>query len=152
MRRLNWIIAATVAVALVFSGSAIAGAAPSRVAVIIGFNTLPGPAAEALVRQAGGTIKYTYHLVPAIAATVPEAAIAGLLANPNVSRVDLDGEVQIIDHDSTSGDDELNETWGVKHIGAGAVHGENKGAGVKVAVIDTGIDYTHSDLDANYAG
>jgi subtilisin len=28
----------------------------------------------------------------------------------------------------------------------------NGGAGVKVGVIDTGIDYTHSDLDGNYQG
>ena len=145
-RRLKWILAATVAFALVSSGSAVAAPAPSRVAVIIGFNQQPGPPEQALVRQAGGTIKYTYHLVSAIAATVPEPAIAGLLANPNVATVDLDGEVHIIDA-------ELDNTWGVKHIGAGTVHDNpNKGTGVKVAVIDTGIDYTHPDLDGNYAG
>jgi len=151
MRRLNWILAATVAFALVSSGSAVAAPAPSRVAVIIGFNQHPGPPEQALVRQAGGTIKYAYHLVPAIAATVPEPAIAGLLANPNVTSVDLDGEVHIIDH--PTGDSELDSGWGVAHIGAGPVHvGENKGAGVKVAVIDSGIDYTHLDLDTNFAG
>ncbi|MEE9299299.1 MAG: S8 family serine peptidase [Acidimicrobiia bacterium] len=151
MRRLNWILAATVAFALVSSGSAVAAPAPSRVAVIIGFNQQPGPPQQALVRQAGGTIKYTYHLVPAIAATVPEPAIAGLLANPNVARIDLDGEVHIIDH--PTGDTELDSGWGVAHIGAGAVHGGgNKGTGVKVAVIDSGIYYTHPDLDGNFAG
>ena len=151
MRRLNWILAATVAFALVSTGSAVAAPAPSRVAVIIGFNQQPGPPEQALVRQAGGAIKYTYNLVPAIAATVPEPAIAGLLANPNVASVDLDGEVHIIDHPTS--DSELDSGWGVAHIGAGPVHvGGNKGAGVKVAVIDSGIDYTHPDLDANFAG
>ena len=151
MRRLNWILAATVAFALVSSGSAVAAPAPSRVAVIIGFNQQPGPPEQALVRQAGGTIKYTYNLVPAIAATVPEPAIAGLLANPNVTSVDLDGEVHIIDH--PTGDPELDSGWGVAHIGAGVVHsGGNKGTGVKVAVIDTGIDYNHLDLNPNFKG
>jgi len=121
------------------------GQQPERVKVLIGFTHQPGPAEEALVRGVGGTIKYTYHLVPAIAATLPEAAIPGLLANPNVTRIEPDGQVWAIEA-------ELDNTWGVKRIGAGVVHGYNKGTGVKVAIIDTGIDYKHSDLDANYEG
>jgi subtilisin len=114
--------------------------------VLIGFTFFPGSQEEALVKSANGTIKYTYHLVPAIAATIPEAAIQGLLRNPHVTSIDLDGKVHAID-------DELYASWGVKHIGAGFVHDNgNKGAGVKVAVIDSGIDYTHDDLDANYKG
>ena len=41
----------------------------------------------------------------------------------------------------------------MKRIGAGTVHNNpNKGSGIRVGVLDTGIDYTHPDLDANYAG
>ena len=116
---------------------------PERIKVLIGFTSQPGPAEQALVRAAGGTIKYSYHLVPAIAATVPAASIEGLRRNPNVTAVDLDGEVHAID-------DELDYAWGVKHIGAGTVHDvPNKGGGVWVAIIDSGIDYTHPDLDAS---
>ena len=126
--------------------TAVAQGGGDRVPVIISFSHQPGPAEQALVRGAGGTIKYTYRLVRAIAATIPSAAIDGLERNPNVIAVDLDGIVHAIDA-------ELDNTWGVKRTGAGFVHdGGNKGLGVKVAIIDSGIDYTHPDLDGNFMG
>lgn len=50
-------------------------------------------------------------------------------------------------------DEELTNSWGVERIGAGYVHTYyNTGAGVKIGIIDSGIDYTHPELSANYAG
>jgi hypothetical protein len=45
--------------------------------VLIGFESMPGRAEEAIVLKAGGSIRYTYHLVPAIAAIIPEARRRG---------------------------------------------------------------------------
>ena len=113
---------------------------PDMVKVLIGFDIQPGPAEEALVHAKGGGVRHTYHLVPAIAATVPSQALQGLRRNPNVAVVEPDLEVYAIDA-------ELDNTWGVESIGAGAVHaGGNKGGGIKVAVLDTGIDTDHPDL------
>ena len=127
------------------------GGASEKVPVFVGFNNPPGPAEEALLRKAGADIQYTYNLVPAIAASLPEGAIQGLLNNPNVAYIEPDLEVHAVDH--PNGDAELQNTWGVAHIKSGLIHAAgNRGAGVKVAVIDTGVDYTHPDLDAYYAG
>ncbi len=122
------------------------GQQPERVKVLIAFGRQPGPAEQALVRGMGGSVKYTYHLVPAIAATLPEPAISALEANPHVTRVEPDRQMRALDT-------ELDNAWGVKRIGAGTVHnGGNRGAGVKLAIIDSGINYNHPDLDGNYAG
>jgi len=122
------------------------GAGLVRVPVLIGFKQVPGPSEQALVRSHGGAIKYSYTLVPAIAASIPEPAIEGLRHNPNVTIIEPDIEVYAVDT-------ELDNSWGVKHIGAGTVHNNgNKGTGIKVAIIDSGIYYTHPDLNANYKG
>ena len=42
--------------------------------------------------------------------------------------------------------------WGVKRVNAAAAWDYTAGQGVKVAIIDTGMDYTHPDLAANYKG
>ena len=120
--------------------------APERIDVLIGFDRAPGAAERAVVSGLGGRIKHSYRIVNAVAANIPAAAVSALLNNPRVVTVEADIEAHAIDA-------ELDNTWGVGHIGAGAVHdAANKGAGVKIAVIDTGVDYTHADLSANYAG
>jgi subtilisin len=122
------------------------GQQPERVKVLIAFGHQPGPAEEVLVRGMGGSVKYRYHLVPAIAATLPEPAISALAANPRVTRVELDRQMRAMDT-------ELENSWGVSRIGAGIVHdGGNRGEGIKLAIIDSGINYDHPDLDGNYAG
>ena len=42
--------------------------------------------------------------------------------------------------------------WGVNQIGAERAWEVTRGAGIKVAVIDTGIEHIHSDLAPNFAG
>src|SRR5262245_1959131 len=138
------LIVALLIAALAFISSivvtAVGAQQPSMVPVLIGFNRQPGPAQEAPVRAAGGKIKHTYRLIPGIAATLPQTAIDALRRNPNVTTIEPDGFFHKIDA-------ELDNTWGVKRIGAGTVHlTGNKALNVPVAIIDTGIDYKHPDL------
>jgi len=147
-RRVAKAVSVSAGVSLILVAVAATGTAqgPNRSRVFIRFAHQPGPDEENLVEAAGGEIKYTYRLVPAIAATLPDAAIQGLSRNPNIAAIEPDGEVHIVDV-------ELDSAWGVKRIGASVVHdGGNRGGGVRVAILDTGIDYTHPDLNGNYVG
>ena len=116
----------------------------NRIDVLILFRSRPGAAEVDDVRRLGGQIKYAYRIVPAVAANLPEAAVVALRNNPRVIAVDPDVEI-------TASDLELDNTWGVKHVGAGDVHATgNKGVGVTVAVLDSGIDYHHAEFDDSY--
>lgn len=140
-----------ITVILIFASVGIGNAAgesatSDRIDVLISFHVAPGPQEQALVRAYGGEIEHTFNIVPTIAANIPAAAAFGLSHHPLISAVEQNGKVYAIDA-------ELDNTWGVKRIGADDVHANaNKGAGVAVAVIDSGIDYTHEELDGNYAG
>jgi subtilisin len=119
---------------------------PVKQKVFIGFKELPGAAERALVENHGGSVRHSYHIVNAIAAELPEPAIEALKKDKRVSVVEPDMEVTTLDA-------ELDASWGVKTVNSGNVHDSgNKGTGVKIAVIDTGIDYNHPDLKDNYAG
>ena len=128
------------------SSALIAQGAENRVDVLIGFRGAPSAADEAIVRGAGGRVTRRYQIVTAVAANIPERALAALQAHARIFAVEPDVKVTAVDA-------ELDNSWGVKRIGAGTVHDSgNRGAGVKVAVLDSGIDYNHPDLAANYAG
>ncbi|MFH1385671.1 MAG: S8 family peptidase [Patescibacteria group bacterium] len=128
------------------TSSQVQAAENNKIDVFVSFDKTPGVAERAVVERAGGTVRFSYTIVPAVAASVPEAAIQGLLNNPNITSVELDGAVYAVDT-------ELDNAWGVKRIGSGDVHDKgNKGTGVKIGIIDSGVDYTHQDLNDVYAG
>ncbi|NPV48461.1 MAG: S8 family serine peptidase [Armatimonadetes bacterium] len=113
-----------------------------RAPVLILFQAPPGAADEGVVQGLGGKVKQKYHLIPGMAAELPVAQVDALRRHPRVRVVEPDGEVEI-----------LAQTlpWGVDRVDAERVHPTNKGTGVKIAIVDTGIDYTHEDLVGNYA-
>jgi subtilisin family serine protease len=113
--------------------------------VLIGFSGRPGASDEANVRREGGRLRRRFVLVDAIAARIPRRALERLRRNPRVRLVEVDSRVRALDL-------ELDAAWGVSRIGAGIAHASgNRGEGIKVAVLDTGIDCGHPDLDGNCA-
>jgi len=95
------------------------------------------------LEQIGAGIRYVYNVIPGIAATVDERDIDDIEADEDVDLVDPDGIVYAL---------QQTLPWGVDRIDADLAWSKSKGRGVKVAVVDTGIDYTHPDLSANYKG
>jgi len=116
-----------------------------EIPVIIGFRSTPGPGEEAAVRALGGKVKHRHTMVPAISGKLSKKAIDALKKNPAITAIEPDLDVYALD--------EYDSVWGVVKIGAPALHsGGNTGAGIKVCVIDSGIDTNHPDLAANYKG
>jgi len=137
--------------------------------VIIGFHQQPGNTEKELIENLGGTIKYTYTLLPAVAAELPLESRTILLQNPSVRYIKDDETVNAIDPSfsttskqlstkpfatqSLASDIEYQNSWGVERIGTKVAHENNiTGEGIKIAILDTGINYNHEDLDANYRG
>ncbi|WMW21768.1 S8 family serine peptidase [Methanolobus mangrovi] len=123
-----------------------------KVTVIIGFKDSPN--AE-LVESVGGVIRYQYHAIPAIAAEISRYRISGLKNHPDVEYVEMDNEVFISKSNSLfrwEKDNDPETCWSLECIDAEKVCPKFTGECVRVAVIDTGIDYTHPDLAPNYYG
>lgn len=137
------VIITALALLMVFglAGPTFAQEPPEMVRVIIGFKHQPTGAEWSLVRSAGGSINYDFDIINAYSATVPQWAISRLQANPNVAYVEIDGIVHAIGEVLP---------WGVDRIDADEVWDTNTGSGIKVAIIDTGIDYNHPDLAGNF--
>jgi len=89
--------------------------------------------------------------IKGFSANISDSKVAEIKKDPKVAYVvedrivNIDGRVNSV---STTTNTQTIPT-GVKRVGATAT--TNKGARVKVAVIDTGVDLTHPDLKANLA-
>lgn len=121
----------------------VVGASEQRVHVLIQFTAPPTAADGARLRGLGADVTRRFRIVPAVAATVPEAALAGISRNPRVAVVEPDSLLYALEYRST-------HDWGVTQVRADEVHATgNLGLGVRVAVIDSGIDCDHLDLAVN---
>ncbi|TFH13182.1 MAG: peptidase S8 [Lentisphaerales bacterium] len=129
----------------------------------------PGAGVEekAAVRQAHALA--LIHDLPIVGAMAVQAAVpakvkAALGKDPRVLRVEDDAVVTALnplaDKSGKPGGKKpppppppaQEVPWGIARIGAESAWGQSTGSGVKVAVLDTGIDGKHPDLAANYGG
>ncbi len=120
--------------------------------VVVGFKHKPGDSERALIWAARGDIRHNYQLIPAVAASLPEEEIEELKKNSKVAYVE-ESAIYTATVAPQLPADEYEYSWGTRHIRADFAHASgNKGAGVRIAILDTGIDYNHEDLAGNYRG
>lgn len=116
-------------------------------------------AQAAILKNFGATIIKPLKLINGMAVYLPPQAERALWNRIEVLRIDED--IQVKATVQTSGKpgkpskpsqppQEL--PWGIQRIGADLVWNRTTGEGIKVAVLDTGIDLDHQDLVSNIKG
>lgn len=116
--------------------------------VIVTFDHTPNKLEQETFRGLGGNLTHSFTIIPAVAGSLPLNAIEALKRNPHVVSVELDQRVYAVEADYEA---ELYRTWSVGQIRADEAHDANYfGDSIKVAVIDSGVDYEHSDLAGSF--
>ena len=110
----------------------------ARISVIVDFDDTPTEADQAMLEwEVGFQTQFRYWLIDSIAGSVELSRVHELLELPGVVFIELDGilEIQMEDVVPAHGVDLVWQDTGYT------------GAGVTMAIIDTGIDANHSGLD-----
>ncbi|MCI0560101.1 MAG: S8 family peptidase, partial [Nitrososphaera sp.] len=105
-----------------------------------------------LVTAEGGKILREFENLGMLYASIPPDARDSLSRNPSIEFLEIDSNfvMEVADVDTSV---EYSDSWGLEEIGAEPVHLLNyTGRGVKIAVLDTGVDYNHLELAQNYKG
>jgi len=96
---------------------------------------------------------------PIVSARLTSDEIAALRKNGNVAHVEddhpcyaIDGLLQHLQIEDQPSIQAETVPAGVAQIKATAAWGNSQGKGIRVGVVDTGIDFNHPDLKTNYAG
>ena len=103
-----------------------------------------GTQGRQLAAVVGGRVGHVYeHVLGGFSFEGSPAAAAALRANPNVRAVVPDGAVELAD----------NAWLGIfridAHLSQATAYGRYRGAGTRVAVLDSGVDVDHPDLAPN---
>ena len=126
--------------------------------------TLPMGAARPLLEPQLVGYDVNQYEVPIVTAQLTEGEINALRQNDNVATVEDDAPCYALEGSAFEGafghlavqnqPSPLAETIpaNVQQVNAPQAWGFSQGKGIRVAVVDTGIDFTHPDLRPNYVG
>ncbi len=105
------------------------------VKVIVQYRVVPTAAHYATMQSRGGLLHSKLHMIKGAAFTIPVSALPALEADPEIASVTIDHPMNVTD-DMTNVSTGVNSAWNAGY----------NGAGVTVAVIDSGINDNHPDL------
>ena len=88
-------------------------------------------------------IERVFKETPLIVCKIQPELVEKLRKDPDVQSVLIDEKVEILAQEVP---------WGIERVKAISAHSITKGTGIKVAILDTGIDMNHEDLKDNYKG
>ena len=137
------------------------GERPAPIDVIIGVRRGKLDSTCTTVEHLGGSVHEKWLFISAFHAILPQQAVNGLKKNPNVVYVEIAGTVYALPGKKPPGPPGQSKmpeqpaqeiSWGVDRIDADVAWAYSNGTGVKIAVLDTGIDYDHPDLKDNVKG
>ncbi|NRA58744.1 MAG: S8 family serine peptidase, partial [Phycisphaerales bacterium] len=112
--------------------------------VLIEFQTNPTPADVAMIEALGGEVHQVWTVVPGMHASLPDGMDAQLAAiNGRVVGVEPNLRGQWTT--------EYDQVWGVRRINCEPTHAAGqRGTGVAVGVMDSGLRHTHEDIFDNF--
>ncbi|MGA2172022.1 MAG: S8 family serine peptidase [Sedimentisphaerales bacterium] len=111
---------------------------------------------QKMLSQPSFTVSRSFHIIPAVAAQLDVNQVKQLRANPDVEYIEPDYKIYALGSPSTpaessspspSDSPSSSQTipYGITMVNAPAVWSRTKGAGVRVADLDTGISVYHPD-------
>lgn len=126
------------------SGSDLRTTAAGSNRYYVKFKNQPTSTDESMIASKGATIRHKFNLISAYSVTIPNDTVLNSIKSE--SSVDYVEQVPVVEAVGQI------TPWGITAVKAPLVWDEVTGNGVKVCVVDTGIDYNHPDLDDNYLG
>ena len=131
-------------------GSVVQHHVPGTVYYLAQLSSIDDPTLQ-LLQRSGATVRQRFDLIGWVALSSPSAKVAGIAALPQVVRMVSDKVVDVLSATATKvpaaavyGDQAKR---GTHDIGADTLWPQGiTGTGVKVGVVDSGMDSTHGDL------
>lgn len=123
-----------------------------RKIVVFQENFVNEPAQIGLLRGVGTVIIKRLPLINGMSVYLPPQAERALKGRPEILRIDDDLVINAIAKPQPPPQPAQELPWGVDRIDADLAWVTTKGLAIKVAILDTGIDLDHLDLQANIKG
>lgn len=126
----------------------------ARKSYIVGYRQNPGEKDHSKISKMWGKVKRSHKVIPALTVELQESDLEQLRRDPDVAFVEENAVVSLPPSVSLAASpEELGAAWGVQRIGAAEAAARNvRGTGIKVGIIDSGIDCSHPDIADNCRG